>query len=61
MDDSHVERMRERARQMRRAASMSANQEIIAILSRAADEADADAAQLEAELRKQVQQLPPQA
>jgi len=53
--------MRDRARQMRRAASMSANPEIIEILSKAADQAEADAAQLDAELHRQVQPLPPQA
>jgi len=46
---------------MRRAASMTTNPEIIEILSKAADQADADASQLEAELHQQVQQLPPQA
>jgi hypothetical protein len=61
MDDSHIARMRERARQMRRAASMSTNPEIIEILSKAADQAEADAAQLDAELHRQVQPLPPQA
>jgi F0F1-type ATP synthase membrane subunit b/b' len=61
MDDSHISRMRDRARQMRRAASMTTNPEIIDILSKAADQADADASQLEAELHPQVQQLPPQA
>jgi hypothetical protein len=60
MDDSHISRMRDRARQMRRAASMTNNPEIIEILSKAADQADADASQLEAELHQQVQQLPPQ-
>ena len=54
--------MRDRARRMRRAASMTANGEIIDILTKAADEADADAAQLDAELHPQIeQQLPPQA
>jgi hypothetical protein len=61
MDDSKIERMRERARQMRRAAAMSLNPEIHAILTSAADEADADAAEMEAELHRPAQQLPPQA
>ena len=61
MDDSKIERMRGRAREMRRAASMSHNPEIVAILTRAADEADADAAELEAALHRPPQQLPPQA
>lgn len=60
MDDSTVERMRNRARQMRRAASMAHNPEIFEILTKAADEAEADAAQIEAELNGPVQQLPPQ-
>ena len=61
MDDSHIARMRDRARQMRRAASMSTNPEIVELLTKAADQADADAAQLEAELHRQVQPMPPQA
>lgn len=61
MDDVKIERIRNRARQMRRAASLAHNSEIIEILSKAADEADADAAEMEAELNRQVQQLPPQA
>jgi hypothetical protein len=60
MDDSKIERIRGRAREMRRAASMSHHPEIIAMLRRAADEADADAAELEAEHRLPPQQLPPQ-
>lgn len=44
---------------MRRAASMSHNPEILQILTKAADEAEADADQIEAELHP-VQQLPPQ-
>ncbi|MFL6741150.1 MAG: hypothetical protein ACJ8E3_05000 [Sphingomicrobium sp.] len=60
MDDSEVERMRERARQMRRAAGMTQNPEIIEILSKAANGADADAAALEAELDRPVPPLPPQ-
>jgi hypothetical protein len=60
MDDSQVERMRERARQMRRAAGMTHNPEIIEILCKVAREADADAAALEAELQLQVQRLPSQ-
>jgi len=61
MDDSKIIRMRERARQMRRAAALSHSAEIVEILSKAADEADADAAELETELRQQIQKLPPQA
>ena len=45
---------------MRRAASMSHNPEIIALLTGAADEAETDAAEMEAELRGQAQQLPGQ-
>ena len=60
MDDTKIARMRERARQMRRAASMSTNREIWDILTRAADEADADAAELEAALHRPPQPLPPQ-
>ena len=45
---------------MRRAAALSHNPEIIEILSQAAEEADADAAELEAELNRDIQQLPPQ-
>jgi len=45
---------------MRRAAGMAHNPEIFDILSKAADEAEADAAQIEAELKGPVQQLPPQ-
>jgi hypothetical protein len=60
MDDSAIRRMRERARQMRRAASMSTNPEIIEILTKAAAEAETDAAALEAELHRPTQQLPPQ-
>jgi hypothetical protein len=36
---------------------MSHNAEIVALLSRAAEEADADAAEMEAELQQQVQYL----
>ena len=61
MDDSKIQRMRGRAQQMRRAAEMSHNPEIVEILTRAADEAEADAAELEAELQRSIQQLPPQA
>jgi DNA-directed RNA polymerase specialized sigma24 family protein len=60
MDNIKIDRMRERARQMRRAAAMSHNSEIIQILSMAADEAEADAAEMELELRRQIQDLPPQ-
>jgi len=42
------------------AAALSHNPEIIEILSQAAEEADADAAELEAELNRDIQQLPPQ-
>ena len=53
--------MRRRAAQMRRAASLSHNREILELLTRAAAEAEADAAELEAELHPQMkQQLPPQ-
>jgi hypothetical protein len=45
---------------MRRAAGMAHNPEIFEILARAADEADADAAAIEAELKGPAQQLPPQ-
>jgi hypothetical protein len=45
---------------MRRAAAMSHNSEIIQILSAAADEAEADATEMEMELRRQIQNLPPQ-
>ena len=51
--------MRDRARRMRRAASMTTNPEIFDILTKAADEAEDDAAQLEAGLHPK-QQLPPQ-
>jgi len=61
MDVSTIRRMRERAKQMRRAAALSHNPEIVEILSKAADEADADAAEMEAQLQRQVQPLPPQA
>lgn len=57
VDYSKIERMRNRAETMRRAASMSHNAEIVALLSRAAEEADADAAEMEAELQQQVQYL----
>ena len=60
MDDSKIARMRERARQMRRAAAMSTNPEIHAILLAAANEADADAAEMEAERQRPTQELPPQ-
>jgi hypothetical protein len=60
MDDSKIERMRERAQRMRRAASLSHDPQIIAILSKAAGEADADAAEMEAELGRQIEHLPPQ-
>jgi hypothetical protein len=60
VDDSKIERMRDRARQMRRAALMTHNPEILAILLKAADEADADATELEAALDKPQMQLPPQ-
>jgi hypothetical protein len=49
---SKIERMRKRAQEMRHAASMSHNREIIELLSRAADEAEADAAEMEAELHR---------
>jgi hypothetical protein len=61
VDDSKIRRMRGRARQMRRAASLSHNREIIDILTKAADEAEADAAELEAELHRPENKLPPQA
>lgn len=60
VDDSTVERMRGRARQMRRAAMMTHSPEIYAMLTKAADEADADAAELEAELNQPPMPLPPQ-
>jgi hypothetical protein len=60
MDDVRINRMRARAHQMRRAASLTHNPEIIEILSKAADEAEADAAAMEAELQRNFQQLPPQ-
>jgi hypothetical protein len=60
MEYSKIERMRKRAREMRHAASMSHNPEIVELLSRAADEAEADAAEIEAELQRQTQSLPPQ-
>ena len=60
VDDSKIERMRGRARQMRRAASMTHNPEIHAILTKAADEAEADAAELEAALNQPPMPLPPQ-
>ena len=52
--------MRGRARQMRRAASMTHNPEIRAILTKAADEAEADAAEIEAALNQPPLPLPPQ-
>jgi hypothetical protein len=52
--------MRERARQMRRIAAIAHDAGMIEILSRMADEAEADADQLQAELMQQVQHLPPQ-
>jgi hypothetical protein len=45
---------------MRRAASLSHNAEIIRILSAAADEAEADAADMESDLQRKVQHSPPQ-
>ena len=60
VDDSKIERMRGRARQMRRAASMTHNPEIHAILTKAADEAEADAAEIEAALNQPPMPLPPQ-
>jgi hypothetical protein len=53
--------MRDRAQQMRRVADMAHDPRIIELLLKMADEADADAAELEAELSPQIQQLPPQA
>lgn len=61
VDDSTISRMRNRAASMRRAAAMSHNDEIFELLMKAADEAEADAAQLEAELHQQRQPMPPQA
>ena len=63
MDDTKVSRMRDRARQMRRAAGMSHDPRIIEILLTAANEAETDADELEAELRNQPRNdipLPPQ-
>jgi hypothetical protein len=52
--------MRERARQMRRVAEMAHDPGMIEILLRMADEAEADARELQAELEQQIQRLPPQ-
>jgi hypothetical protein len=60
VDDSKIERMRMRAQQMRRAASMTHNPEIHDMLLKAADEADCDAAALEAEQHLPPMPLPPQ-
>ena len=45
---------------MRRAASMTHNPEIYAMLMKAAEEADADAAEIEAALGQPPMPLPPQ-
>jgi hypothetical protein len=60
MGDSQISRMRERARQMRRVAAMAHDAGMIEILLRMANEAEADADQLQAELGPRIQQLPPQ-
>lgn len=57
---SRIQRMRDRAEQMRRAAGLTHNQEIIDLLTRAADQAETDAAEMEAELQRSTQPLPPQ-
>jgi hypothetical protein len=59
MDDAHIDRMRQRARAMRRVADMSGNAEITQLLLRAAAEAEADADALEREVHRPVRQLPP--
>jgi hypothetical protein len=52
--------MRERARQMRRIAALAHDPGMIEMLLKLADEAEADADLLRAELPQQVQPLPPQ-
>jgi hypothetical protein len=59
MDDAHVERIRERARRMRRVAEMAHDPRMIEILLRMADEAESDADELDAQDQIQVP-LPPQ-
>ena len=58
--DSQILRMRERARQMRRIAALAHDPGMIEMLLKLADEAEADADLLRAELPQQVQPLPPQ-
>ena len=45
---------------MRRVAEMAHDPDMVVILLRMANEAEADADQLQAELEQQIQQLPPQ-
>jgi len=57
--NSKILRMRESARQMRRAAEMAHDPRMIGMLLKMANEADADADQYQAELER-IQELPPQ-